>query len=137
MAVRDVPPAFAEALGKERFAPAPGGMLDAMMKTGRTVHVSDLAATQGYLERHSRIVASVELGGVRAVVAVPMLKGDELVGAIGIYRQEIRPFTEKQTALHTNFAAQAVIAIENARLLNELRERTEEVEKLTNTWNNV
>jgi two-component system, NtrC family, sensor kinase len=127
-ATHNLPPAYAELRRDLPFRPKPKSFLGRFVANKTMVYHGDLAADGAYIQqRDPYLVAAIKLAGMRTALCIPMLKGDRLIGVFTVSRQEVRPFSEKQIALITSFASQAVIAIENARLLNELRQRTDDL----------
>src|SRR5215831_11065508 len=122
VATHNIPQAFIELREQSPYRPLQYSPSGRMLATGRLVHIADLAADQAYIERNPPAVAAVEIGGIRTMLAVPLLKDSELIGSFVVGRKEVRPFADKQIEIVQNFAAQAVVVIQNAQLLHELRE---------------
>jgi two-component system, NtrC family, sensor kinase len=122
IAAHNMPPAFVELRERTPYSPHQRSASGRLLATGKIIHIADLAADQSYAERNPPTVAAVEIAGVRTTLAVPMMKGSELVGSFTVGRNQVRPFSDKQIEFVQSFASNAVIAIENARLLHELQE---------------
>src|SRR6516162_8383885 len=125
-AVRGASAAYAEARTRIPPSARPGSGSARILETKRPVQVLDLMAEEAYRTGDDSRRTLVDLGGARTALAAPLVKDEAVLGIVMIYRQEVRPFTDKQVALLQNFAAQAVIAMENARLLTETREALEQ-----------